>query len=214
MKGLDHPSFQALVKRLKQPESQDAFLDVGCCVGQVVRKMAFDGVDPARLYGTDLYPEYLDLGFELFNDRERFGDDSFVAANLLDPNDQGSKKIDGKVTVIHAGNFFHLFDWDEQVVAATRMIGFLKPGVTDAVIIGGFIGSLKPGTFTSPNGRTRFLHDPETLQQLWDEAGRTTRTEWKVSAGWISVKIDLPSFPDESRYLGFTVRQAGGAVSQ
>jgi hypothetical protein len=187
---------------------------VGCCVGQVVRKLAFDGVDPARLYGTDLHPEYLDLGFELFNDRERFGPDSFIAANLLDPNDQGSNKMDGKVTVMHAANFFHLFDWDEQVVVAARMIRFLKPGTTNAVIIGGMIGSVKPGAFTSPNGHTRYLHDPETFQRLWDEAGRMTGTEWKVTAGWINIQIDLPSFPDESRYLGFTVRQAGQAVSQ
>ncbi|KAJ5765047.1 porphobilinogen deaminase protein [Penicillium odoratum] len=215
IKGLDHPSFQAIVKRLTQPGSQDAFLDVACCVGQVLRKLAFDGVDPARLYGTDISSEFLDLGFELFNDREKFRPDSFVAANILDPSDEGSKKLDGKVTLINAGNFFHLFDWDQQLLAATRMIKFLKPGVTDAVVLGGHIGSLKPGSFTKVTGGTRFLHNPETFQELWDEAGRTTGTKWEVSSTWISkITIDIPSFPDESRYLVYIARQIDLAVSE
>lgn len=187
---------------------------MACCVGQVLRKLAFDGVDPARLFGTDLSPEFLDLGFELFNDREKFGPDSFVAADLLDPSDEGSKKLDGKVTLISAGNFFHLFDWDNQVLAATRMIKFLKPGVTDAIVLGGQIGSSKPGNFTTVTGGTRFLHNPETFQELWDEAGRTTGTKWNVSSRWISTAtIDIPSFPDESRYLVYIARQIDPAVS-
>lgn len=79
-------------------------------MGQVLRKLAFNSVDPARLYRTDLSPEFLGLGFELFTDREKFGPDSFVAANLLDPIDEGLKKLDSKVTLISAGNFFNLFD--------------------------------------------------------------------------------------------------------
>lgn len=187
---------------------------MACCVGQILRKLAFDGVDPARLYGTDLSTEFLDLGFELFNDREKFGPDSFVAANLLDPSDEGSKKLEGKVTLICAGNFFHLFDRDQQLFAATKMIKFLKPGVTDAVILGGQIGSSKPGNFTAVTGGTRFLHDPETFQELWDEAGRTTGTKWKVSSKWMSkITIDLPGFPDESQYLVYIARQIDPAVS-
>ena len=212
--GLQHPAFQALVKRLKQPDSQDAFLDVACCVGQVLRKLVFEGVDPSRLYATDLVPEFLDLGFELFNDREKFGPDTFIAANMLDPNDEGLKKLDGKVTIIHVANFFHLFDRDQQVSAATRMIKFLKPGVKDAVIIGGNIGSLKPDTFTARNGTARFLHDPETFQEMWDEAGRKTGTKWKAASALIStMKIQFPGWPDESRYLGWVVRQVDETVS-
>ncbi|KAF9888755.1 hypothetical protein FE257_008330 [Aspergillus nanangensis] len=209
LRGLDHPLFQNIVKRLKEPGSQDAFLDVGCCVGQVLRKLAYDGVDPARIYGTDLHQEFLDLGCDLFNDRENFGPESLIAADLLDPNDEGAKKLDGKVTFIHVANFLHLFDWDQQVLAATRMIKFLKPEVRDAVILGAQLGSSKPGTFTAVTGNTRFLHDLETFQSLWDEAGRETGTKWKVSAGWIdNVKqIDIPVFPQERRYFGFVVRQ-------
>lgn len=94
------------------------------------------------------------------------------------------------------------------------MIKFLKPGVTDAVILGGHVGSLKPGSFTTVIGGTRFLHNPETFQELWDEAGRTTGTKWKVSSTWISdITIDVPSFPDESRYLVYIARQIELAVS-
>ncbi len=117
----------------------------------------------------------------------------------LIPSNEGSKKLVGKATLIGAGNCFHLFNWDQQVLAATRMIKFLKPGITDTVILGGHIGSYKPGNFTAVTGGTRFLHDPETFQELWDEAGRTTGTKWKVSSTWISkTTIDVPGFPDKS----------------
>lgn len=188
---------------------------MACCVGQVVRKLAFDGVDPSRLYGTDLSAEFLDLGYELFNDREKFGPDSFVAANLLDASDEGAKKLDGKVTLVSAGNFFHLFDWDQQMLAATRIIKFLKPGITNAVIMGGHIGSSKPGNFTAVTGATRYLHDPETFQKLWDEAGLKTGTKWKVSSQLLNhITIDIPGFPPESQYLVYVARQVDLAASQ
>lgn len=187
---------------------------MACCVGQVLRKLAFDGVDPTKLYGIDLFPEFLDVGFELFNDRDKFGPDSFVAADLLDPSHEGAKKLDGTVTLISARNFFHLFDWDQQLLAATRMIKFLKPGVTDAIILGGQIGSPKPGNFTGVSGATRYLHDPKTFQDLWDEAGRKTGTNWMVSSTWVNhVSINLPGFPDESKYLVYTARQIGPTLS-
>ncbi|KAI0399773.1 hypothetical protein F4802DRAFT_610610 [Xylaria palmicola] len=62
--------------------NQTRLLDVGCCVGQVLRKLAFDGVDSARLFGTDAEPRFLELGYDLFRDRGRFKG-GFVAGDIL-----------------------------------------------------------------------------------------------------------------------------------
>lgn len=134
---------------------------MACFVGLVLRKLTFDGFDSARLYGTDLFPRFLELfGFKLFNGREKFGPESFVAANLLVSGNEGSKKLDGKVTLIHAGNFFHLFELDQQLLAAKRIIKFLKPGVPDAVVLGGQVGSSKPDDFIAVTEGTRFYKTP------------------------------------------------------
>ncbi|KAK1767601.1 hypothetical protein QBC33DRAFT_569922 [Phialemonium atrogriseum] len=210
LKLLQGPTFQAVIARLKAPDSQDALLDVACCVGQVSRKLAADGVDPARLYSTDLVPAFIDIGFELFRDRDRFPPGAFVAADLLKPDDAGAAALDGKVTLVHASNFFHLFPWEQQVQAAVRMVRFLKAGTTDAAIFGAQIGCPQPGEIKALMGAgTRFAHDPESLQKMWDEVGERTGTKWRVEAGWVGeLPFQIPGFPEEIRYLKFAVYQA------
>ncbi|KAK8078682.1 hypothetical protein PG996_004852 [Apiospora saccharicola] len=66
---LEDPRYQAALKRLRFPGSADTFLDVGCCLGPAVRRLASSGVPGDRLYGTDLQVGFLDLGYELFGDR-------------------------------------------------------------------------------------------------------------------------------------------------
>ncbi|OAQ82644.1 porphobilinogen deaminase protein [Purpureocillium lilacinum] len=249
---VDDPVFRSAVARLKDPRSGDALLDVACCLGQVIRQLVADGVSPARLHGTDLSPAFLDLGFELFRDRERFPADAFVAADLLaDPADaaQGEKQeeggedresavdaaLRGKVTLVHAANFFHLFSWEEQVRAASRIVSFLQPGRTDAVVFGAQIGCLDPaqaefrpirtstsGSSSSNDGSTgssgnssgkevktvRYLHDPASWQRLWDEVGAATGTRWRVEAQWVGgLPFRIPGFPEKSYYLKFAVYQ-------
>ena len=49
------------------------FLDVGCCLGTDMRKLVFDGVPAQNLVGIELRQQYIDLGFDLFRDRNRLG---------------------------------------------------------------------------------------------------------------------------------------------
>lgn len=203
------PSFQAAIARLKAPGSQDALLDVACCLGQISRKLAADGVDHAQLYSTDLDPDFIELGFELFGDRNRFPPGAFVAADMLAPDDAGAATLDGKVTLVHASNFFHLFSREQQVQAAVRITRFLKPGTTDAVIFGGQLGSLEPGGMKTPqSGDTLYGHDPQSLQTLWDEVGELTRTKWRVEAGFLGkLSFKIPGLPENVQYLKFAIYQ-------
>ena len=66
--------------QLDQPE--ETFLDVGCCLGQDLRKLAYDGVPSTRLYGLDRDARFIGLGYELFRDRHRFGA-HFANADLM-----------------------------------------------------------------------------------------------------------------------------------
>lgn len=123
------------------PTTTTRLLDVGCCVGQVLRKLAFDGVESSRLLGTDIEPRFLDIGYDLFRDRDTFrgefvfgdlllhnnnSDDENVNENSND-NDDPLAALDGKATFVHATSFFHLFTWDDQVRAACRIVRFLRP---------------------------------------------------------------------------------------
>ncbi|KAL6886127.1 hypothetical protein HDV57DRAFT_489776 [Trichoderma longibrachiatum] len=211
LRNLHDPHFSTAFERLKNsagPRSAsgptDALLDVGCCVGQLLRKLVQDGIEPTRLFGTDLHPEFIAIGTELFNDA-RSGL-TLVAGDMLDPEDKTLEELDGKVTLVHAANFFHLFNWEEQVKAGTRIVRFLQPGTVDAMVFGRQIGTHRP---REGEGRMNsFLHNQESLQKLWDEIGTKTGTRWRLEVSFIEERrVDLPGFGEEDRYIRFGIYQ-------
>ncbi|PTB66649.1 hypothetical protein BBK36DRAFT_1117593 [Trichoderma citrinoviride] len=184
--------------------SSDALLDIGCCVGQILRKLVQDGIEPTRLFGTDLHPEFITIGTELFNDAG--SGLTFVAGDMLNPDDKALQQLDGKITLVHAANFFHLFTWEEQVKAGTRITRFLQPGTVDAMVFGRQIGTHKPRQM---EGRMNFfLHNQESLQKLWDEIGTKTGTRWRVDVTINEDKrVNLPGFGEEDVYIWFGIYQ-------
>ena len=169
-----------------------------------------DGVEPSRLYGTDLHDEFLQLGFDLFRDREALteGGATFVAGDMLDPDDGSLVQFDGKITMVHATNFFHLFAWDQQVVIGTRMVRFLKGETKDALLFGWHIGSLEPKHDKTTHLGERYLHNNESFQRLWDEVGEKTGTKWRVE-GEVIAKMPpgLRGFDDNARIMRYGVYQ-------
>ncbi|KAI1370625.1 hypothetical protein F4677DRAFT_438020 [Hypoxylon crocopeplum] len=183
------PRYQLALSRLLAPKSEATFLDVACCVGQVLRQLAVDGVDSGRLYGTDLEPRFLDAGYDLFKDRDKFKA-TLIAGDMLDQGKTGDgderlKVLDGKMTVIHATSFFHLFTWENQVRAARRMIRFLDPNDPEVMIFGRQVGTTTPGDREGAGGSKRFLHNARSWQELWDEVSKSTGTAWRTEVNEI-----------------------------
>lgn len=56
-------------------------------------------------------------------------------ADILDENSDLVKKLTGKVNIINAAMFFHLFSWEKQIEAIKRVIKLLYP-VPDPLLIG------------------------------------------------------------------------------
>ncbi|KAM0258013.1 hypothetical protein ACHAQJ_004056 [Trichoderma viride] len=211
LQSIRDPHFNTAVERLKQSTSSDgeqshseALLDIGCCIGQILRKLVHDGIEPTRLFGTDLHPEFISIAAELFHD-EGCGL-TFAAGDMLDPEDKALNVLDGKITLVHAGNFFHLFTWEEQVKIGVRIIRFLQPGTVDAIIFGRQIGTHKPRE--KQGIKKLFLHNEESLQKLWNEIGAKTGTRWRVQ---VSIneerKVDIPTFGEEDVYIRFGIYQ-------
>jgi SAM-dependent methyltransferase len=203
--------YDTAVERLKHSASSeaesgysDALLDIGCCIGQLLRKLVHDGIEPTRLFGTDLHPEFISIGAELFHDEGRGL--NFAAGDILDPEDEALKGLDGKITLVHAGNFFHLFTWEDQVKIGMRIIRFLHRGTIDAIIFGRQIGTHKP---REKQGRRKlFLHNEESLQKLWNEIGAKTGTRWRVQVSVNEKRtVDIPGFGEEDRYIRFGIYQ-------
>ncbi|KAK0382825.1 hypothetical protein NLU13_9920 [Sarocladium strictum] len=165
--------------RLKLTNSRDIVLDVGCCVAPLLRQLRAEGIPGRQLYGTDYETRFFDLGYALFKDRDTL-DATFVPGDLLDFDDTRLNALRGKVTIIHASSFFHLFNWVQQLGIGKRLVSFIKPGTTNALVFGRQMGARKPG---SPRGHARssvYLHNESSFQRLWDEIGELTGTKWSV----------------------------------
>lgn len=201
--------YDEILQRIKDGEQ---YLDIGCCVGQDIRKLVSDGAPSENMYGSDLQKDFTEIGYELFKDRDTLKT-TFVTADILNP-DSDLKQLDGTIDIVHAASFFHLFDWDDQVRAAKRLVKVMKakPGVmVDGRQIGNSNAGVVPGTLhpTKP----RFRHDADSFARMWKEVGEQTGTKWEVDArlddedlaATYDPKFDV--IPDGTRWLLFAVRR-------
>lgn len=53
---------------LERVKFGDKFLDLGCALGQELRHLVHDGAPSTNLYGCDLTPDLINVGYDLFND--------------------------------------------------------------------------------------------------------------------------------------------------
>ncbi|KAJ9193116.1 hypothetical protein DTO021D3_3854 [Paecilomyces variotii] len=232
------PAYSKILEILKPnpnaPEDQALFLDLACCFGQDIRKLVRDGVPASAVYGTDIKREFLELGFELFKDKDKFPDPErqFFVADIFDAdlpeNASIWNEMMSKFTIVQIANFLHLFNYERQLqicCVITRLMA-TKPG---AMVIGRQVGSTNPRevsrAFSAPelkrNSGTRYWHSPETFRQMWVEVGEKTGTKWDVDVDFIKldehnlklleeVKQMFPSADAERKqrqvnYLIFTV---------
>ena len=181
-----HPQYAHVKARLATPGAR--FLDFGCCFGQDLRQLVADGAPSAACVGIDIEQPLMDLGYELFRDRGSL-QSTFYAADVYDVANPAWAQLAQSVDVVHASAFFHLFPWPKQVQAAIQLAHVLKPQA-GSMVVGRQMGSLTPNEFPAmEEGMTGFRHDPVTWQQLWDEVGEKTNTEWKVDAALDNVGV-------------------------
>ena len=189
-----HPLYRTMI--LPRLKAGQALLDIGACLGQDIRKCIFDGAPADNLYASDLFPEYEDLAYDLFRDNERIPRGHFFTDNILAENEAFTsgplmtRLGPGQVDIVAITMFLHLFNYENQLKTATRILRLLshKPG---SIILGSQAGSidfgeqtLKPPFHRSHDGsrRTVFRHNPESFGRLWTEAGNVTGVPLKISA--------------------------------
>lgn len=173
----ESPAYGEIVQRLK---GGDKLLDLGCCFGQEIRDLVFQGVPAENIFGSDLRQEFVDLGYDLFLDRGKLAT-TFIVGDAMDPKSELSS-LNGKVNIIHATSFLHLFNWEDQVTLGKRFVEILsaKPG---SMVVGRQVGNVNPGEHARKAGAgTRYRHDGQSFDRMWQQIGEETGTKWKVQA--------------------------------
>ncbi|KAG8844236.1 hypothetical protein FRB96_003240 [Tulasnella sp. 330] len=205
------PSCPQILERLKGGQK---LLDLGCCFGQDIRYLVSEGVPAENIYGSDLHREFIDLGYELFMDKEKLKS-TFITSNIFDTSpSSGFEKIEGKIDIIYLGSFLHLFDWDDQVKIATRLVSILRPE-RGSLVLGRQVGSVAPGVIehkTNESGKM-YRHDAESFTRMWKEVENKTGTEWEVDAA-LDENEGVGHNGKHSNWHGPNVRRLRFAVSR
>jgi SAM-dependent methyltransferase len=180
-----------VLKRLKS--GNENLLDLGCCFGQELRKLAADGAIQEKLYGSDLRAEFFEMGYRLFRDRNTLKS-KFIAADITDPNSPLSE-LDGKIDIIYAGSFLHLFSYAGQIEVCKRLVKLLRVK-KDSLVLGRQVGNVDAGDYVQKTnkGGNMYRHNAESFIKMWHEVGEATETKWRVDCKfklleWVSDKV-------------------------
>lgn len=166
--------YPSLLNRLR---AGGTFLDVGCCLGQDIRKLVHDGVPSENLAGIELEGGFIDLGYELFRDRDRI-QAKFVQGNVLE--DGGVvEEFEGRFDVVQLGMILHLFTWEEQVRAFEHAIRMLKKD-GEGMVIGQAVGHLDELSMPSWGKKETFRHNEASFRRLVSDVEAKTGTKWDV----------------------------------
>ncbi|KAH8693712.1 hypothetical protein BGW36DRAFT_301111 [Talaromyces proteolyticus] len=174
--------YNEILQRVKAGEK---FLDAGCCFGQELRQLAFDGAPEGNLYGTDISLDFMNLGYDLFLDKDRFKA-RFIAADIFDDNSDLVKELTGQIDIIYAGSFLHLFGKEDSFKVAKRLVSLLKDK-PNALILGRQVGNIDPGEQREVAGeKSIFRHNEASWIEFWHQVGEETGVKWKVEASLVS----------------------------
>ena len=177
-------------------------------MGQDLRKLVFDGAPSQRLYASDVFPQYEGLSYELWRDRDSFPH-HFLADDVLADNEAFMKGAlmtklgPGQTDIIAINMFLHLFDYENQLKVATRILRLLshRPG---SLILGSQAGvrppmeqPLKPPFDKTEDGETRtiYRHSPDSFIDLWKRAGAFAGVPIRVSADFQQMEKKSEEYP-------------------
>lgn len=89
---------------LTRIKNGSSLLDVGCFIGQDLRRLVYDGAPSGNLYGNDIASHW-DVGFDMYRDTSKFHA-KFIECDILAPNPELAA-LQGTFDVIYISQVLH-----------------------------------------------------------------------------------------------------------
>ncbi|CAF0879715.1 unnamed protein product, partial [Didymodactylos carnosus] len=172
-------------------------IDFGCCLGQDVRQLVYDGVPIDQIRGYDLEPFFIEQGYELFRDGEVMKEKKIFAPGDIFDN-QFLNEIE-PAYYLYVGSFIHLFDAETQRDVCRRLTKLAKRVIAGRQS-GASIAREHP-KLTSLTGGKAIQHSPESFTRMWDDV---TDGEWQVESATLETIEDVKG---SDKGLIFVVRK-------
>lgn len=181
-------------------------LDIGCFFGTDLRYLATLGANEKKLYGIDLVEEFVQLGFDLFGDKENC-QMNFFGGNILESMEL--KTFDETTDIVkfndlppfdivHAGSVLHLLTPQEALKFSELISRALSD---DGLFIGRLAFSLDESE--QPVGHLRFTPREATFKQTMEEAGFSSIQVYEMEGEAIKRKTDKNYYPP----MGFIAKK-------
>lgn len=174
----DAAKYPEVLSALKQGAT---LLDLGSGLGQDLRKLVFDGSPRSSLAASDLQEPLFDVGYDIFRDRETL-QVPFYPGDFFDANNAGLQ--DHTFDYIHAGSFFHLWNYQEQAESMVKAVRLLKPK-PGSMIFGRQSGATEPYVEKVSTSRSgdMYRHNVASFKELVAEVAQKSKTSLHVTAG-------------------------------
>ncbi|KAL2036564.1 hypothetical protein N7G274_010701 [Stereocaulon virgatum] len=192
------PPYKLIIQRLQAGQS---LLDIGCFLGQDLRRLVADGAPADRLFALDVVNHW-DLGYEMFRDIDKFSA-RYIETDILNPSHE-LQELRGTMHIISMTHVLHQWDWNTQIKALKELVA-LSSG--SGMIVGFQIGTVGERE-KQPSDLTRsavYLHDPASFQEIWNVVGQETDTKWECEA-CLKTWADAGWDPKDVEYLGDDAR--------
>jgi hypothetical protein len=175
------PIYKEIIEKCKNEGA--TVIDFGCCLGQDVRQLVYDGVPIDQIRGYELDPFFIEQGYELFCDGELMKEKKiFRSGDIFD--DQFLETVE-PADYLYASSFIHLFDAETQKDVCRRLSRLCKGAIAGRQV-GGLIPMERSGV-SRPMGNKRMRHSPESFARMWDEV---TDGKWKVESATLQTIDD------------------------
>jgi 2-polyprenyl-3-methyl-5-hydroxy-6-metoxy-1,4-benzoquinol methylase len=179
-------------------------LDMACCVGQTIRQLVDGGAPSENIYGTDLQPDFIELGYTLFKDRNKL-QSKFVVADIFDSN-SALADLKDQIDMVYAGSFFHLWGYEKQYEVSKAVVALLRPQ-PGSMIFGRQVGAIEANERTGATG-IMYRHNVESFKKMWKNMGDDMGIKFSVEAKLAPLGRDHVRFHSEdTKRLWFVIRR-------
>jgi len=174
------PWFKHVVE-LGRSQPDALLLDVGCGLGDDLRRLAADGYPAKNMIGSDIVGGLWDIGHQLFRSNEhtfpaRFIQDDVVSERYtsfpLKTDDKPSlADLSGSLSAIYASFFLHLFSHEQQKQVA-RVLASLLTQKSGCIIFGKHLTSETDSLMElkTPTGQFNMsCFSPAGWERIWKE---------------------------------------------
>ncbi|KAF7367626.1 Methyltransferase ausD [Mycena sanguinolenta] len=212
----DLPPYEEVLK-LSHERDGAIFLDIGCCCGADIRRVARDGWPTENMIAIDLFADFWDVGHELFCSTAETFPVAFLSGDALDPSFlqpaapltsatqltdspppllaslTSLTPLNSHLSVIHVSSLFHLLSEPEQAQLAHSLAGLLSP-LPGSLIFGIHASrettGLGPVDTSRTDGRKVFCHSPESWAVLWEGIFGEGMVKVEVESKKVEVRYD------------------------